>query len=123
MAPAWGVVIVEPRGADLVVAVGADRAEAEAALALSAADIVAEADAYVARCDGLPEAEPFLRSMVSQGLHAALSSIRRDRTGGFAGLAAGQAYSAPARTYYRDGYWTHQALLALCPEVLKDQID
>lgn len=123
VAPSWGTVIVETRGDDLVVAIGADRAEAEAALALSAAEIIAQAEAYVARCDGLPEAEPFLRSMVSQSLHAALSSIRHDHKGGFAGLAAGQAYSTPARTYYRDGYWTHQALLAVCPEVLKPQID
>jgi hypothetical protein len=29
----------------------------------------------------------------------------------------GQAYSAPARTYYRDGYWTLQPLLDCSPEV------
>ena len=46
----------------------------------------------------------------------------RTPAGGFAGLAAGQAYSAPARTYYRDGYWTMQALLPLAPEAVKDEI-
>lgn len=119
----WGVVIVETRGDDLVVAVGVDAAEAESGLLLSSEAIIAEAAAYVARCDRLPEGDPELRSMVSQGIHAALSSIRRNERGAFAGLAAGQAYSAPARTYYRDGYWTHQALLAICPDVLRDQID
>ena len=118
----WGVTIVETRGGDLAVAVGADIDEAQSALRLSNAAIKAEAEAYAERCDALPEGDPLLRSMVSQSLHAALSSIRQDEKGAFAGLAAGQAYSAPARTYYRDGYWTHQALLAICPEVLEDQI-
>lgn len=119
---AWGAYIVDQRGDDLVLSVGASRAEAEAALRLTVDAIVAEAAAYVQRCDRLPEADPVLRSMVSQGTHAALSSIRQDERGRFAGLAAGQAYSAPARTYYRDGYWTLQPLLALAPEAVRDQL-
>ncbi|MFE0752642.1 GH116 family glycosyl hydrolase [Inquilinus sp. NPDC058860] len=119
----WGCVVLQPRGGDLVVAAGADRAEAEAALALSAAAIMAEAEAHIRATDRLPSADPVLRSMVQQGAHAALSSIRRDPAGRFAGLAAGQAYSAPARTYYRDGYWTVQPLLALAPEAVRDEID
>jgi hypothetical protein len=118
----WGAVVLEQRGNDLVLAVGASMEEARRALRLDARDIIAEADAYAARCDRMPDADPVLRSMVIHGTHAALSSIRRDPDGGFAGLAAGQAYSAPARTYYRDGYWTIQALLALAPEVLKEEI-
>jgi hypothetical protein len=118
----WGVVIVEPRGHDIVVAVGTDRAEAEAALAITIEQIVLEAAAYAARCDRLPEADPLLRSMVIQGTHAALSSIRKDQHGAFAGLAAGQAYSAPARTYYRDGYWTLQPLLTLAPEAVRGEL-
>ena len=89
--------------------------EAKGALALSNDEIIAEAEAYAARCDAVPEADPLMRSMVIQGVHAALSSIRQDDKGAFAGLAAGQAYSAPARTYYRDGYWTMQPLLTLAP--------
>jgi hypothetical protein len=119
---AWGSFIIEQRGDDLVLSVGASRGEAEAALSLSVETIVAEADAYVQRCDRLPEADPVLRSMVIQGTHAALSSIRQDEHGKFAGLAAGQAYSAPARTYYRDGYWTLQPLLQLAPEIVREQI-
>lgn len=118
----WGVVIAEERGPDLVVAVGATLSEAEGALRLGAEDIVAEGDAYAARCDQMPDADPLLRSMVVHGVHAALASIRRDPEGGFAGLAAGQAYSAPARTYYRDGYWTLQPLLTLAPEIVRDEI-
>ena len=118
----WGVLAIEQRDADLVIAAGASRQEALAALALSAEDIVAEAAAYEARCDRLPEAEPLVRSMVIQGVHAALSSIRQDEQGNFAGLAAGQAYSSPARTYFRDGYWTLQPLLKLDPGAVREQI-
>lgn len=119
---AWGCFATEQRGPDLLLSVGASRAEAEAALTLTVDAIVAEAEAYIARCDRLPEADPVLRSMVMQGTHAALSSIRQDEKGRFAGLAAGQAYSAPARTYYRDGYWTLQPLLELAPEAVREQI-
>jgi len=118
----WGVLCVEQRGEDLVIAAGASRDEAVRGLALSVAEIVAEAEAHVKRCDLMPEADPVLRSMVMQGVHASLSSIRRDEAGDFAGLAAGQAYSSPARTYYRDGYWTLQLLLKLEPEAVRDQV-
>ena len=118
----WGVLAVEQRSEDLVVAAGASREEALGGLALSADEIVAEAEVYAARCDPLPQADPVLRSMVIQGVHAALSSIRRDEQGNFAGLAAGQAYSSPARTYFRDGYWTLQPLLRLAPEIVRDEI-
>lgn len=119
---AWGALTVEQRGDDLVIAAGTDIAEVEAALTLSVEAIIAEAAAYTARCDRMPEADPLLRSMVIQGTHAALSAIRTGRDGAFAGLAAGQGYSSPARTYYRDGYWTLQPLLALAPEAVRDQI-
>jgi hypothetical protein len=119
----WGVAIFETRGEDLLVAAGADRDEAERGLGLAVETIVTEAEHYAARCDLLPQADPVLRSMVMQGAHAALSSVRRDERGRFDGLAAGLAYSAPARTYYRDGYWTLQLLLDLAPAVVHAQID
>jgi hypothetical protein len=118
----WGAVVIEQRGGDLMLAVGASMDEATRALRLMAEDIIAEADAYAARCDRMPDADSVLRSMVIHGVHAALSSIRSDALGGFAGLAAGQAYSAPARTYYRDGYWTIQALVPLAPDAVKEEI-
>jgi hypothetical protein len=118
----WGVLQIEQRGADLLLSVGVDRDEAARGMALSTEQIVAEADAYARRCDLLPNADLVLRTMVIQGVHAALSSIRRDETGAFAGLAAGQAYSSPARTYYRDGYWTIQPLLTLAPDAVREQI-
>lgn len=118
-----GGVMTEQRGRDLVIAAGEDRREAGRAMALDVKTIVAEDKSYAKRCDALPKADPLLRSMVMQGVHAGLSSVRKDSKGQFAGLAAGQSYSAPARTYYRDGYWTLQILLQLAPEIVLEQID
>jgi hypothetical protein len=120
---AWGVVVAEQRTDGVLVVAGATQEEAEKALAIDPAAVIDEARGYVERCDAMPEAQPLMRSMISQGLHAALSSVRRDEHGAFAGLAAGQAYSAPARTYYRDGYWTLQALLDREPAAVRGQID
>ncbi len=119
----WGIAIAEQRPDGIFVTAGATIEEALAALELDQATLIAEANAYVTRCDAMPEAPALMRSMISQSLHAAFSSIRRDEHGAFAGLAAGQAYSAPARTYYRDGYWTLQALLDREPEAVRAQID
>jgi len=118
----WGVIKVAIDGNDLRIAVGASQEEAERGLALAGDAIIAEALQHQARCDRMPEADPLLRSMVMQGVHAALSSIRQNADGTFGGLAAGQDYSAPARTYYRDGYWTMQPLLKLAPDAVREQI-
>lgn len=119
----WAVLLLETRGPDLVISAGAHIDEAERGLGLSVETILTEAEHYAAHCDQLPEADPVLRSMVMQGTHAALSAVRRDERGRFDGLAAGLAYSAPARTYYRDGYWTLQLLLKAAPAVVHAQID
>ena len=118
-----GRLVVQPRGDDWLIAAGASDAELAAALALDVAQVRREAEAYVRRCDALPAAGPLLRSLVMQGAHAALSSVRRDEAGRFAGLAAGLIYSNPPRTYYRDGYWTLQLLLRLAPDAAADQIE
>ncbi|MFN3512947.1 MAG: GH116 family glycosyl hydrolase [Phenylobacterium sp.] len=119
----WAVVLIEQRGENLIVAAGADRSEAERALHFRIETIIAEGAAYAAHCDLMPEADPLMRSMVMQGVHAALSAIRRDDRGRFDGLAAGLHYSTPARTYYRDGYWTLQLLLDLQPAIVHEQIE
>jgi len=119
----WGVAIAETRPDGVLVAVGATIDEANEGLKLDQERIISEANAYVQKCDAMQDAPPLLRTMVSQGLHAALSSIRKDQYGAFAGLAAGQGYSAPARTYYRDGYWTQQALLHREPGAVRAQIE
>jgi glycogen debranching enzyme len=118
-----GGFIVERRGADWLIAAGADEAEAARALALATPAVAEEAAGHIARCDLAPGADPLLRSLVLHGVHAALASVRQDAQGAFAGLAAGLAYSNPPRTYYRDGYWTLQLLLRLAPEIAAAQID
>ncbi len=118
-----GRLVVERRGADWIVAAGADAAETADALSLDIDGAIREAADHIARCDVLPRGDAWLRSMVTQGAHAALSSVRRTRQGDFAGLAAGLAYSNPPRTYYRDGYWTLPLLLRLAPERVADQIE
>jgi len=118
----WGVIALAFDDGDLRISAGSSLEEAESGLHLAPEAIIAEAQAHQARCDRMPEADPLLRSMVMQGVHAALSSIRQNADGTFGGLAAGQDYSAPARTYYRDGYWTMQALLTLAPDAVREQI-
>lgn len=119
----WGWMCVEERGPDTVIAAGASQAECESALSLSADQIRAEAQAHQSACDHMPDADPLMRSMVLFGMHTALASRRRLSDGRFAGLAAGMNYSAPARTYYRDGHWTLQALLTADPASVAAQID
>jgi glycogen debranching enzyme len=118
-----GGFIAERRGPDWLIAAGADEAEAARALALEVPAVVQEAAGHIARCDAAPAADPLLRGLILQGVHAALASVRRDAGGAFAGLAAGLAYSNPPRTYYRDGYWTLQLLLRLAPEIAAAEID
>lgn len=110
----------------VVLAAGATRDEAEraAAAALAADDPARElADwcaelAAVLTIDGDDE----LQGLFLHGLHAARSSRRRLPDGRFAGLAAGVGYAMPPRTYYRDGYWTAQALLPTWPAMAREQL-
>lgn len=66
--------------------------------------------------------DSLLGSLFVHALHAAVSSVKHDENGRFAGLSAGYGYALPARTYYRDGYWTVQALLPFFPEIVKEEI-
>ncbi|MFC3076460.1 amylo-alpha-1,6-glucosidase, partial [Phenylobacterium terrae] len=119
----WGRLVARQHEAGVTVAAGADAAELAGALGLSPAAIRAEAEAHAAACDRLPEADPALRSLVLFGTHAGLASVRSEAGGAFAGLAAGLAYSAPARSYFRDAYWTCPLLLQLAPDRVRAQID
>lgn len=119
----WGMVSAREIDGDILIAAGENAAELARAEAISPADIIAQAQRHIAACDRMPEAAPVMRSMVMQGMHAALSSARQDPDGGFAGLAAGIAYSAPSRSYYRDSYWTLQALLKPRPDLVAAQVE
>jgi hypothetical protein len=119
----FGALRVEARPGGWLIAAGADAGEAAAALRLGLEDVACEAHGHARRCDLLPSADPLLRSLVIQGAHAALSSVRKDERGRFAGLSAGLAYSNPPRSYFRDGYWTLQLLQQIAPEVVADEIE
>ncbi len=109
-----------------VLAGGEDAAEAAAAAAWVLADPAAlerELDAYHARLRAafwVADAE--LQSLALHGLHAAFGARRALADGRFAGFAAGVGYALPARSYYRDAYWTLQALLPLEPAAVRAQL-
>jgi hypothetical protein len=63
----------------------------------------------------------FLKSLHAAGLNAAISMFK-EFPGGFAGLVAGPDYGYPPRLYFRDGYWTAQALLDERPELVRRHI-
>ncbi|MDF1521573.1 MAG: trehalase family glycosidase [Trueperaceae bacterium] len=141
VASAWGELVVRAAGAEIaargrlswrraglaVVAAGADRAEAEgaaAALLADPGDPAAELEAHQSElADVLHVAgDDVLQSLFVHGLHAARTARKELPGGRFAGLAAGVGYALPPRTYYRDGYWTLQALLPRWPEVAREQL-
>ncbi len=66
--------------------------------------------------------DKILGSLFSHCLHTAISSYKEDNKKLFAGLSAGPGYSIPARTYYRDSYWTIQTLLPFKPEWVRKEI-
>ena len=113
-----------PSGLALLAA-GADRDEAVRAAAgvLAAAAPQGELDAWQRELAGVlrvPDDE--LQGLFLHGLHAARTARKELKGGRFAGLAAGVGYAMPPRTYYRDGYWTLQALLPAWPEVAREQL-
>ena len=96
-----------------------------------------EANALVARSiafEFIP-AEQYMSKLAHHGLsehscttqaihcfHAAFSCVKSDDFGNFAGIAAGIGYSIPARSYFRDSYWTCLALLPFMPDIVRKQI-
>jgi hypothetical protein len=63
-----------------------------------------------------------IKTLFVHTLHAARGNVKADRDGAFAGLAAGIGYSIPARTYFRDGYWTALALLPFYPDLVRKEV-
>ncbi|MCS6962527.1 GH116 family glycosyl hydrolase [Thermoflexus sp.] len=59
--------------------------------------------------------DPLLQSLFVAGLNTAIA-MYKSLPDGFAGLVAGPDYAYPPRLYFRDGYWTAQALLFFRPE-------
>ena len=80
---------------------------------------LADARAYAtwlsSSCDS---PDPLLKSLSVACLNAALSCFK-EFPGDFSGFLAGPYYAFPPRLYYRDGYWTAQALLATRPDLVR----
>jgi len=62
----------------------------------------------------------FLKSFYNNCYNCALSMYKEK--GAFKGFMAGLVYQSPARTYFRDGYWTMLSVLPHKPELVKNEI-
>ncbi|MDE5910757.1 MAG: hypothetical protein K2H24_00320 [Clostridia bacterium] len=78
-------------------------------------------DAYE---DGLNCPKPlegnFMQAYYKSLLNASLSNYKE--LGKFKGFLAGIVYQFPARTYYRDAYWTVLSVLPVKPELVRNEI-
>jgi len=61
-------------------------------------------------------------TMFTACLDCALSNYKETKDGDFKGFFAGVRYKEPARTYFRDSYWTVQCVLPFRPDLIRDQI-
>lgn len=63
-----------------------------------------------------------LKALFISCMNCCLSSYKEIGETGFKGFFAGINYQKPARTYFRDGYWTVQAALPFYPELIRNEI-
>lgn len=104
-------------------AVGSDETEVIDGRRTLARVGLAEHREYVERVNGVfRSGDEVLDGLFAACLHTALACYKRLPGGRFAGFSAGTSYSVPPRTYYRDSYWTLQALLPLWPELAREQL-
>lgn len=119
---AGGEVVLEyslevPAGGRAEVVWGLGPAQAEMASWASSLESALEHARWLrslAACGG----DPLRRSLIAAGLNAALSAFKvlgED----FAGFVAGPDYFYPPRLYFRDGYWTAQAVLPYRPDLVR----
>lgn len=64
--------------------------------------------------------DPMERTYYKSLLNCSLSNYKE--LGKFKGFLAGIVYQFPARTYYRDGYWTVLSVLPVKPELVRNEI-
>ena len=62
----------------------------------------------------------FLKAYYKSLYNCSLSMYKE--MGNFKGFLAGIVYQSPARTYYRDGYWTILSILPRKPELVRNEI-
>lgn len=65
--------------------------------------------------------DSILSAMFDESVDVAIDSIKI-RPDGSRFLSAGPRYDVPARTYYRDSYWTSGLVLLIDPTVIREQI-
>ncbi len=75
---------------------------------------------YTAYLKSFPAESEFEKYYIATLLNTSLSMYKE--LGEFKGFFAGINYQSPARTYYRDGYYTVLPLLFVKPELVKEQI-
>lgn len=120
-----GRVTVGGRGL-VVLGLGGAVEEASGAVTAVMADpqgALRTANGYAASLeDALQTDDALLKSMFAACLHAAHSCRKELPSGRFAGFSAGTGYVMPPRTYFRDSYWTVQALLPFTPGAAVEQL-
>lgn len=65
--------------------------------------------------------DPLLQSLFVAALNAAIAAYKK-LSSGVVGFFAGPAYAAPPRFYFRDAYWTVQAILPFHPDWVREQL-
>ncbi|MEN6417448.1 MAG: amylo-alpha-1,6-glucosidase [Clostridiaceae bacterium] len=105
--------------AELTLAFDLGHTLTQSSLLSAAEDASADAEAYFAMLLSVsaPEEDAAFKAYA---LNAAFSSYKS--FAGFSGFFAGVNYAAPARTYYRDGYYTALSLLPYRPQWVKEQL-
>ncbi len=105
--------------AELLLAFDLGQTLTQDALPIAAREAEADAEAYFAALvAAAPPGED--AAFRAYALNAAYSCYKS--FSGFSGFFAGVNYAAPARTYYRDGYYTALAILPTRPDWVKEQL-
>ncbi|MDR0855376.1 MAG: hypothetical protein LBN25_03295 [Christensenellaceae bacterium] len=80
----------------------------------------AAADAYFASLKSPAAETETEKALYASCLNCALGNYKE--RGLFKGFLAGLVYQFPARTYFRDGYWTCLPVLAVRPDLVRNEI-
>ncbi len=92
------------------------------------AELMPKFDEYKAKADDYINKLPVLASCNTEFLKAYYNSLYNcslsmyKEMGKFKGFLAGIVYQSPARTYFRDGYWTILSVLPHKPELVRNEI-
>ena len=82
---------------------------------------IKDTDAYINALECPVELkDDFLKSYYKSLLNTSLSNYKE--LGKFKGFLAGIVYQFPARTYYRDAYWTVLSVLPVRPDLVRNEI-